>query len=176
MGKLVTALALSLTVLPHLAQAVSFSVEAQLSHTELSALRPIEYEVRFPTIFSSIDLLTLDAFWVGDGLDGGEAIAFSDLAGFGTFPDSPTVFSRRLAFPASQGFDLTPFLDGVFDGMVFADTEDTTATFDRLVFTIDGEPTKPVPQASTLVLTLLGFALMGSLRFLTLSKLGQSLS
>jgi hypothetical protein len=148
-------------------EAATISVDAELSHPDLSVTNPIEFAVRFPTAFLAIELLTIDAYWVGDGLDAGEIIAYTpDLAGVGVFPGGATQFFRRLTFPAYLGFDLSPFLDGGFDGTIYADrdqfcdeiglpcTANTTVMFGRLVFTLDGEPT-PVPEPATGALVIM---------------------
>ena len=149
--------------------AATISVDAVLSDPDLSLADPIEFAVRFPTRFASIDLLTLDAVFVGDGLDAGEALAFApDLAGRAVIPGEATLLSVRLTFPASLGFDLSAFLDGAFDGTIYADRNpfcvelgiscpDTTVTFDRLTFTVDGQPA-PIPEPGMLTL----FALAGT--------------
>lgn len=108
----------------------------------------------------------MDSFWIGDGLDAGETVAYTPgLGGVGVFPGGTTQFFRRLTYPASLGFNLSPFLDGAFDGIIYADNdafcidfgvpciEGTTVTFDRLVFTVDGEP---VPEPATLALVAMG--------------------
>jgi hypothetical protein len=146
------------------------AVDAVLSHAELSATNPIGFSVRFPGPFLSIDLLTIDAFWIGDGLDPGEIVTYDGLGGVGVPPGGATQFFRRLTFPASLGFDLSAFLDGEFDGMIFADQiQDceqtglrcrTTVTFDRLVFTIEGEPARvPEPGTGLLLITMLPFVI-----------------
>lgn len=144
------------------------AVDAVLTHAELSATNTIGFSVRFPGPFLSIDLLTIDAFWIGDGLDPGEIVTYDGLGGVGVLPGGATQFFRRLTLSASLGSDLSPFVDGEFDGMIFADQiQDceqtglpcrTTVTFDRLVFTIEGEPA-PVPEPSTglLLITMLPF-------------------
>lgn len=160
-------------------EATTISVDAYLSHPDLSIDSPIDYSVRFPTSFTSIESLRFDAYWVGDGLDPGDVIAFAGadgveatgLGGFGNNSDA-TQFHRALTFPASLGFEgvLAQFLDGAYDGRIFADcrvfnggscVEFTTATFDRLVFTVEGEPVEsptPVPEPATLALLAVGIA------------------
>jgi hypothetical protein len=155
-------------------EAAIISVDAGLSHVDLSVASPIDFTVRFPTSFASIDLLTIDSLWIGDGLDAGETVAYTPgLGGVGVFPGGTTQFFRRLTIPAALGFDLSPFLDGAFDGTIYADRdaycqefgvpciEGTTVTFDRLVFTADGEP---IPEPTTLALVVMGVTplLLGS--------------
>ena len=74
MRKLLTGLTLTLGILGacNVVEAATISVDANLSHTDLSFSKPIDFTVRFLTTFTSIDLLTIDAFWIGDGLDGGD--------------------------------------------------------------------------------------------------------
>lgn len=167
MRMLLTALALITWMLGwNRVEAATISVDAELSHEDLSIASPIEFTVRFPGPFASIELLTMDSFWIGDGLDAGETVAYTPgLGGVGVFPGGTTQFFRRLTYPASLGFNLSPFLDGAFDGIIYADNdafcidfgvpciEGTTVTFERLVFTVDGEP---VPEPATLALVAMG--------------------
>jgi len=163
MRTLLLALALVRILGSNPVEAATISVDAELSHADLSLTIPIEFTVRFPTPFASIDLLTMDAFWIGDGLDAGEVVDYSDLGGTGN-PGTETQFFRRLTFPASLGFDLSPFLDGAFDGIIGMTTDcvsglpcpdNPTVTYDRLVFTVDGEP---IPEPATLAFVAIGIA------------------
>ena len=146
-------------------EAATITVNADVNRTDLSQTNPIEFTVHFPVTFTSIELLKVDTFFVDDGLDGGERVAYSDLTGKSVPFGEPTLFFFRMRIPSALGFDLTPFLDGVFEGTIVIDldprcidlgqpcNEDPTATYDRLVFTIDGIPTPEPATGALLILT-----------------------
>lgn len=106
-----------------------------------------------------METVTLDSYWVGDGLDVGEVILFEGVASqysaVGFVGLGQEVFFR--SFTLDQGFGIEHFLDGSAQGRIVVDLQGdplpppTTATFERLVFTFEGEGTE-VPEPGSLLL------------------------
>lgn len=150
--------------------ATPVSADAVLSHSDLSIDEPISFSVDFGVTFSSIQTVTIDAYWVNDGFGPSEGIFYRDcdpqslcpgLGGYDSLDN--TLFFRSLTIVEQSVFDL--FLDGALQGSIVTDTgfPNTTATYGRLVFTVDGSlASVPEPASLLLVCTvLLGLALIG---------------
>jgi hypothetical protein len=142
------------------AEAVTISVDAVLDHPDLSFGNPINWSVMFPPVFFTIERVTLDSYWVGDGLDVDEVIIFegltSDLSGVGFVGLVQEVFFRSFTLGHEFGSERF-FLDGSAQGRIVAERvaadpfpPTTTATFERLVFTVEGEGTE-VPEPCSLL-------------------------
>ena len=137
---------------------------AKLDHPLLIPTDPINYSVEFGTTFSTISSVLLDATWAGNGLDPGEAIRYTGLAGgpfgaeFGYINvGSSTQFSRSLSFRSDEHTAVTNFFRrGAVSGQIIGAPEgprgvpggppgvNTTALFASLKFTVDGTP-GPIP-------------------------------
>ena len=146
------------------AEAVTVSVDAVLDHPDLSFGNPINWSVMFPPVFFTIESVTLDSYWVGDGLDVDEVILFegvaSQAAAVGFVGLGQEIFFR--SFTLGPEFGLEHFLDGSAQGRIVAERvagdpipPTTTATFERLVFTVEGEGTE-VPEPGSLLLLATG--------------------
>lgn len=154
------------------ADAATMTVEDGLSVRDLSATNPIDFTVDFGRTFSSINNLLLEGYWIDDLLDEGESILYSNrggnfsngnvLGGYGQLPNFGSVSYRQLLYPSTTHPQVTnAFLDGYYEGTVEVSffSQDTTVTFDRLVFTVDYPEAQSVPEPSTLL--LLGSGLIG---------------
>ena len=135
------------------------TAEAVLSHSDLSVGQPISFSVDFGVTFSSIQTASVDAYWVTDGLGPSEGVTYWNCGdpnlcpGMGGYDQLVgTVFFRSLNFNNPAVND--DFLDGAVSGIITASTTflNTTVTYDRLVFVIDGT----VPEPATVLLLLAG--------------------
>jgi hypothetical protein len=124
--------------------ATPVSADAVLSHSDLSIDEPINFSVDFGVTFSSIQTVTIDAYWVNDGFGPSEGIFYRDCdpqslcPGLGGYDSLDNTLFPVLTIVEQSVFDL--FLDGALQGSIVTDTgfPNTTATYGRLVFTVDG--------------------------------------
>jgi hypothetical protein len=146
------------------AEATPFSVNVVLDHLDLSDANPINWSVTFPPIFNEIRQVTVDAYWVDDGLDPGETIVYRGVLnpGSGEFGYSgigTTVFFRRIVVTGPP-LAFMHLLDGSAQGLIATtatssppNEQPTSVTYDRLVFTFEGTV---VPEPGTLLLLATG--------------------
>ena len=63
------------------AEAAFMAVDAVLDHTDLSDTNPINWSLQFQPVLTEIHSVTLDAYWIGDGLGSGEGVTFWGVEG-----------------------------------------------------------------------------------------------